>query len=61
MVSDRFYSFVLFLGMIIGASLAAFSVIERSNLSNYEWAAKIEDVSIPMDKYLLQLEGLSKD
>ena len=61
MVSDKFYSFVLFLGMIIGASLAAFSIIERSNLSNYEWAAKIEDVSIPMDKYLLQLEGLSKD
>jgi hypothetical protein len=61
MDKKRFYNFVLFSGMIIGAAMAAYSIIEKSNLSNYEWAAKIEDISIPMEKYLLQLDGLSKD
>lgn len=48
-------------GMLLGALLAAISIVEESNVVNYEWAAKIEDTTIPMDKYLLQLEGLSKD
>lgn len=61
MDKKRFYNFVLFSGIIIGAAMAAYSIIEKSNLSNYEWAAKIEDISIPMEKYLLQLDGLSKD
>ncbi len=61
MDKKRFYNLVLFSGIIIGAAMAAYSIIERSNLSNYEWAAKIEDISIPMEKYLLQLDGLSKD
>ena len=41
--------------------MAAYSVIEKSNISDYKWAAKIEDTSIPMEKYLTQLDGLSKD
>ncbi len=61
MDKKRFYNLVLFSGIIIGAAMAAYSIIEKSNLSNYEWAAKIEDISIPMEKYLLQLDGLSKD
>ena len=61
MDKKRFYNFVLFSGIIIGAAMAAYSIIEKSNLSNYEWAAQIEDISIPMEKYLLQLDGLSKD
>ena len=41
--------------------MAGFSIIEKSNISNFQWAAKIEDTSIPMEKYLTQLEGLAKD
>ena len=47
--------------MIFGAVLAAISIVEESSMSNYQWAAKIEDTIIPMDKYLMQLEGLAKD
>ena len=61
MDKNRFYSFVLFAGILIGALMAAYSIIEKSNISDYEWAAKIEDTSIPMEKYLTQLDGLSKD
>ena len=61
MDKNRFYSFVLFAGILIGALMAAYSVIEKSNISDYKWAAKIEDTSIPMEKYLTQLDGLSKD
>ena len=52
---------ILFTGLIIGALMAGFSIIEKSNISNFQWAAKIEDTSIPMEKYLTQLEGLAKD
>ena len=52
---------ILFAGLIIGALMAGFSIIEKSNISNFQWAAKIEDTSIPMEKYLTQLEGLAKD
>ena len=41
--------------------MAAISIVEESNLTNYEWAAKIEETTISMEKYLTQLEGLSKD
>lgn len=61
MDKNRSYSFVLFAGILIGALMAAYSVIEKSNISDYKWAAKIEDTSIPMEKYLTQLDGLSKD
>jgi len=61
MDKNRFYSFVLFAGILLGALMAAYSVIEESNISDYKWAAKIEDTFIPMEKYLTQLDGLSKD
>tara|TARA_B100001142_G_scaffold47214_1_gene43942 strand:- start:524 stop:1381 length:858 start_codon:yes stop_codon:yes gene_type:complete len=61
MDKNRFYSFVLFAGILLGALMAAYSVIEKSNISDYKWAAKIEDTFIPMEKYLTQLDGLSKD
>ena len=61
MDKNKFYSFVLFAGILIGALMAAYSVIEKSNISDYKWAAKIEDTFIPMEKYLTQLDGLSKD
>lgn len=61
MDKNRFYSFVLFAGILLGALMAAYSVIKKSNISDYKWAAKIEDTSIPMEKYLTQLDGLSKD
>jgi len=61
MDKSRFYSFVLFAGILLGALMAAYSVIEKSNISDYKWAAKIEDTFIPMEKYLTQLDGLSKD
>ena len=61
MDKSRFYSFVLFAGILLGALMAAYSVIEESNISDYKWAAKIEDTFIPMEKYLTQLDGLSKD
>ena len=41
---------ILFTGLIIGALMAGFSIIEKSNISNSQWAAKIEDTSIPMEK-----------
>ena len=41
--------------------MAGLSIIEESNISNNQWAAKIEEVTIPMEKYLLQLEGLASD
>ena len=55
------YTLILLFGMIFGAVLAAISIVEESSMSNYQWAAKIEDTIIPMDKYLMQLEGLAKD
>ena len=55
------YTLILLFGMIFGAVLAAISIVEESSVSNYQWAAKIEDTIIPMDKYLMQLEGLAKD
>ncbi len=58
---SRTYTFVLFIGLTLGAFMAGFSVIQKSNIVNYQWAAKIEDTSIPMEKYLVQLEGLAKD
>jgi len=41
--------------------MAGLSIVEESNISNNQWAAKIEDVTIPMEKYLMQLEGLASD
>ena len=61
MDKENTYSLLLLLGLIVGAVMAAISIVEESNLTNYEWAAKIEETTISMEKYLTQLEGLSKD
>ena len=61
MNKSKAYTSILFIGLILGALMAGFSVIQKSNIVNYQWAAKIEDTSIPMEKYLVQLEGLAKD
>ena len=47
------YTLILLFGMIFGAVLAAISIVEESSVSNYQWAAKIEDTNIPMKKYLV--------
>tara|TARA_B100001175_G_scaffold159_1_gene145 strand:+ start:133 stop:990 length:858 start_codon:yes stop_codon:yes gene_type:complete len=61
MNKSKAYTSILFIGLTLGALMAGFSVIQKSNIVNYQWAAKIEDTSIPMEKYLVQLEGLAKD
>ena len=61
MNKSKAHTSILFIGLTIGALMAGFSVIQKSNIVNYQWAAKIEDTSIPMEKYLVQLEGLAKD
>ena len=61
MNKNNLNTLILFAGLIIGALMAGFSIIEISNISNFQWAAKIEDTSIPMEKYFTQLLGLAKD
>ena len=61
MNKSKAYTSILFIGLTLGALMAGFSVIQKSNIVNYQWAAKIEDTSISMEKYLVQLEGLAKD
>ena len=61
MDKEKLYTLVLSAGLIVGALLAGLSIIQESNLSNFKYAAKIEDTSISMEKYLVQLEGLAKD
>ena len=58
---NRLHTLILSFGLILGAAMAGFSIIQKSNTSSLNWAAKIEDKSIPMEKYLFQLEGLAKD
>ena len=58
---NKTYNLILICGLILGALMAGFSLIKDSNISGYSYAAKIEDTFIPMDKYLMQLEGLAKD
>ena len=61
MDKEKLYTLVLSAGLIVGALLAGLSIIQESNISNFKYAAKIEDTSISMEKYLVQLEGLAKD
>ena len=61
MDKEKFHTLILSVGLIIGALLAGLSIIQESNITNFKYAAKIEDTSISMEKYLVQLEGLAKD
>ena len=61
MDKEKLYTLVLSTGLFVGALLAGLSIIQDSNITNFKYAAKIEDTSISMEKYLAQLEGLAKD
>ena len=52
---------ILGIGLIIGTLLAALAVVEKNNITDQNWAAKIEDQLIPYERYQMQLEGLAKD
>ena len=52
---------ILGIGLIIGIVLAALAIVEKNNITDQNWAAKIEDQLIPYERYQMQLEGLAKD
>ena len=52
---------ILGIGLIIGVLLASFAIVERNNITDQNWAAKIEDQLIPYERYQMQLEGLARD
>ena len=52
---------ILGIGLIIGILLAALAIVEKNNITDQNWAAKIEDQLIPYERYQMQLEGLAKD
>ena len=52
---------ILGIGLILGILLAAFAIVEKNNISDQNWAAKIEDQLIPYERFQIQLEGLAKD
>ena len=52
---------ILGIGLIIGILLAALAIVEKTNITDQNWAAKIEDQLIPYERYQMQLEGLAKD
>ena len=55
------HHYTLGFGLIIGILLATFTIVEKNNISDQNWAAKIEDRLIPFDRYEMQLEGLAND
>ena len=52
---------ILGIGLILGILLAALAIVEKNNITDQNWAAKIEDQLIPYERYQMQLEGLAKD
>ena len=52
---------ILGIGLIIGILLAALAIVEKNNITDQNWVAKIEDQLIPYERYQMQLEGLAKD
>ena len=55
------HHYILGLGLVIGIFLAALTIVEKNNISDQNWAAKIENRLIPFERYEMQLEGLAKD
>ena len=55
------HHYTLGFGLIIGILLATFTIVEKNNISDQNWAAKIEDRLIPFERYEMQLEGLAND
>ena len=55
------HHYTLGFGLIIGILLATFTIVEKNNIPDQNWAAKIEDRLIPFERYEMQLEGLAND
>ena len=55
------HHYTLGIGLFIGILLATFTIVEKNNISDQNWAAKIEDRLIPFERYEMQLEGLAND
>ena len=55
------HHYILGLGLVIGIFLATLTIVEKNNISDQNWAAKIEDQLIPFERYEMQLEGLAND
>ena len=55
------HHYILGFGLVIGIFLATLTIVEKNNLSDQNWAAKIEDRIIPFERYKMQLEGLAND
>ena len=55
------HHYILGLGLGIGIFLATLTIVEKNNISDQNWAAKIEDQLIPFERYEMQLEGLAND
>ncbi|MDG2061175.1 MAG: peptidyl-prolyl cis-trans isomerase [SAR86 cluster bacterium] len=53
-------SFLLII-MFLSIFFVAYSLIKETNFTNDNWVAKVNDIPISKAKYLLQMEGLSKD
>ena len=55
------HHYILGLGLVIGIFLATLTIVEKNNISDQNWAARIEDQLIPFERYEMQLEGLAND
>ena len=55
------HHYILGLGLVIGIFLATLTIVEKNNISDQNWAAKIENRLIPFERYEMQLEGLAND
>ena len=62
MNKDKALNILLVLGVFVGISLAIFSSIQDTNFEvDKNWVARVGDIEISREKYLLQLEGLNLD
>ena len=62
MSKDKALNILLVLGVFVGISLAIFSSIQDTNFEvDKNWVARVGDIEISKEKYLLQLEGLNLD
>ena len=60
-MNERWQNILLLSGLIIGAVLAANSIVRESNLIEKDWVASVGDIYISKEKYYSQLEGLARD
>jgi len=59
---DKALNILLVLGVFVGISLAILSSIQDTNFEvDNNWVARVGDIEISREKYLLQLEGLNLD